>query len=190
MEPSGPAPRRASLTNANEQSVNPFAGKPVQPPQGLSRSTRNNMFESGPTLRLSHDKNEGLVVSVALDEQLDSILPAPVTRFELVSETIPLLHAGDMALEINGSFVGQCGREALWEEMNPKDLALLLQKFQGQDLLSVESGLDWLHLDLSDGWFRVVASTWEPWVMTLPKITWVAEENDDPLNGKRLTGGH
>lgn len=61
-------------------------------------------------------------------------------------------------------------------------------EFEGQDLFSVESGLGWLHLDFSDGWFRVVASTWEPWVMTPPKIIWVADENDDPLNGKRLTG--
>ncbi len=121
-------------------------------------------------------------------EQLDSILPAHVKRFELVSEVIPLLHVDGMALEINGAFVGQCGREALWEEMESEDLAACLEKFEGQDLLAVESGLGWLHLEFSDGWLRVVASTWEPWVMTLPEIVWVADVDDDPLEGERLTG--
>ncbi|MGI8753382.1 MAG: DUF6531 domain-containing protein [Acidimicrobiales bacterium] len=32
MEPSGQAPRRASFTNANGGPINPFTGKPVQPP--------------------------------------------------------------------------------------------------------------------------------------------------------------
>jgi RHS repeat-associated protein len=32
MAPSGPAPLRASFTNANGQPINPFTGKPVQPP--------------------------------------------------------------------------------------------------------------------------------------------------------------
>lgn len=32
MEPSGQAPMRASLTNANGGPINPFTGKPVQPP--------------------------------------------------------------------------------------------------------------------------------------------------------------
>lgn len=127
-------------------------------------------------------------MSVSVCEQLDSILPAHVSQFELISEVIPLLHAGDMALEINGAFVGQCGREMLWEGMDSEDLASSLAKFEGQDLLAVESGLGWLHLEFSDGWLRVVASTWEPWVMTLPMIVWVADQDDDPLEGKRLTG--
>jgi len=54
-------------------------------------------------------------MSVSVSGQLDSILPAHVLQFELVSDVIPLLHAGDMALEINGAFVGsvavrRCGR--------------------------------------------------------------------------------
>lgn len=32
MQPAGPAPLRASFTNANGQPINPFTGKPVQPP--------------------------------------------------------------------------------------------------------------------------------------------------------------
>jgi RHS repeat-associated protein len=38
MEPAGPAPRRASFTNAKDGPINPFTGKPVQPPapQGMS----------------------------------------------------------------------------------------------------------------------------------------------------------
>jgi len=32
MEPSGQAPMRASFTNANDGPINPFTGKPVQPP--------------------------------------------------------------------------------------------------------------------------------------------------------------
>lgn len=91
---------------------------------------------------------------MTVTEQLDSILPARVTRFELVSGVIPLLHAGGMVLEVNGAFVGQCGREVLWEEMESEDLAACLVKFEGQDLLAIESGLGWLHLDFSDGWFR------------------------------------
>lgn len=52
------------------------------------------MFENGSTVHSSHDENEGFVVLVTIDEQLDSILTAHVTRFELVSEAIPLLYAG------------------------------------------------------------------------------------------------
>ncbi|MGJ3192331.1 RHS repeat-associated core domain-containing protein, partial [Paenarthrobacter sp. FR1] len=40
MEPSGGAPLRASFTNANEGPVQPFTGKPVQPPRGLTRPER------------------------------------------------------------------------------------------------------------------------------------------------------
>ncbi|WP_223944993.1 DUF6531 domain-containing protein [Arthrobacter sp. StoSoilB20] len=40
MEPSGAAQLRASFTNANDGLINPFTGKPVQPPSGLTRSDR------------------------------------------------------------------------------------------------------------------------------------------------------
>ena len=72
--------------------------------------------------------------------------------------------------------------------MDSEDLASGLTRFEGQDLLAVTSGFGWLHLEFSTGWLRVVASTWEPWVMTLPEIVWVADVDDDPLEGKRLTG--
>ena len=40
MEPSGQAPLRASFTNANGGPINPFTGKPVQPPAGLTPAER------------------------------------------------------------------------------------------------------------------------------------------------------
>lgn len=40
MEPSGQAPLRASFTNSNGGPINPFTGKPVQPPSGLSKAER------------------------------------------------------------------------------------------------------------------------------------------------------
>jgi RHS repeat-associated protein len=40
MEPSGQAPLRASFTNSNGGPVNPFTGKPVQPPPGLTKPER------------------------------------------------------------------------------------------------------------------------------------------------------
>lgn len=40
MEPDGRNPRRASFTNGNGGAVDPFTGKPPQPPSGLSRAER------------------------------------------------------------------------------------------------------------------------------------------------------
>ncbi|HVF76207.1 MAG TPA: RHS repeat-associated core domain-containing protein [Acidimicrobiales bacterium] len=40
MDPAGTAGRRASFTNANGQPINPFTGKPVQPPPGLTPAER------------------------------------------------------------------------------------------------------------------------------------------------------
>ena len=40
MEGSGPAPLRASFTNAHDGSINPFTGKPPQPPRGLEKKLR------------------------------------------------------------------------------------------------------------------------------------------------------
>ena len=40
MDPAGAAGRRASFTNANGQPINPFTGKPVQPPPGLTPAER------------------------------------------------------------------------------------------------------------------------------------------------------
>ncbi len=40
MEPSGQAPRRASFENAHGQPIDPWTGKPPQPPSGLSRGAR------------------------------------------------------------------------------------------------------------------------------------------------------
>lgn len=36
MEPAGPAPLRASFENAGGNPINPFTGKPAQPPPGVS----------------------------------------------------------------------------------------------------------------------------------------------------------
>ena len=40
MEPDGRNPRRASFTNGNGGAIDPFTGKPPQPPSGLSRAER------------------------------------------------------------------------------------------------------------------------------------------------------
>jgi hypothetical protein len=40
MEPSGPAQLRASFTNSADSPINPFTGKPVQPPPGLTPADR------------------------------------------------------------------------------------------------------------------------------------------------------
>lgn len=40
MDPDGRNPRRASFTNTNGGAVDPFTGKPPQPPSGLSRAER------------------------------------------------------------------------------------------------------------------------------------------------------
>ncbi len=40
MEPSGQAPLRASFTNSSGGPINPFTGRPVQPPAGLSSAQR------------------------------------------------------------------------------------------------------------------------------------------------------
>lgn len=46
MEPSGQAGLRASFTNANGGPINPFTGKPVQPPPGLSKPARLDYIRS------------------------------------------------------------------------------------------------------------------------------------------------
>lgn len=46
MEPSGQAGLRASFTNANGGPINPFTGKPVQPPPGLSKPERLDYIRS------------------------------------------------------------------------------------------------------------------------------------------------
>jgi hypothetical protein len=46
MEPSGRAGLRASLTNASGGPINPFTGKPVQPPPDLSRPERLDYIRS------------------------------------------------------------------------------------------------------------------------------------------------
>jgi hypothetical protein len=40
MEPSGQAPLRASFTNSKGKPINPFTGKPVQLPAGLTKAER------------------------------------------------------------------------------------------------------------------------------------------------------
>lgn len=46
MEPSGQAPLRASFTNPNGGPISPFAGKPVQPPPGLTKPERLDYIRS------------------------------------------------------------------------------------------------------------------------------------------------
>lgn len=46
MEPSGQAGLRASFTNADGGPINPFTGKPVQPPPGLSKPERLDYIRS------------------------------------------------------------------------------------------------------------------------------------------------
>jgi len=55
------------------------------------------------------------------------------------------------------------GAEAVWDEMDPQDLAVRLKAFEMNRLLAVDGGPGWLHLDFTNGWIRVVADTWEPW---------------------------
>ena len=40
-------------------------------------------------------------------ERIGSLLPATVTSSELVSDTVPVIHAGAMGLQIRGAFVGE-----------------------------------------------------------------------------------
>lgn len=105
-------------------------------------------------------------------ERINSILPATVTSFELVSDTVPVMHAGVMGIQIWGVFVGQSAGEALWDEMNPPDLSVRLKAFEKNDLLSMDGGPGWLHLDFTNGWIRIVADTWEwePWSIIFPDI--------------------
>ena len=108
-------------------------------------------------------------------ERIDSLLPATVTSSELVSDTVPVIHAGAMGLQIWGAFVGQSAGEAMWDEMDPQDLAVRLKAFEMNRLLAVDGGQDWLHLDFTNGWIRVVADMWEPWSIILPGIWWTGD---------------
>ena len=95
-------------------------------------------------------------------ERIGSLLPATVTSSELVSDTVPVIHAGAMG-------------EAMWDEMDPQDLAVRLKAFEMNRLLAVDGGPGWLHLDFTNGWIRVVADTWEPWSIILPGIWWTGD---------------
>jgi hypothetical protein len=53
MEPSGPAPLRASFTNLNNGPINPFSGKPPQPPRGLDPITRRDYVRNYTHVELS-----------------------------------------------------------------------------------------------------------------------------------------
>ncbi|WP_273117655.1 hypothetical protein [Actinomyces dentalis] len=116
-------------------------------------------------------------MTMGIRERINSILPATVTSFELVSDTVPVMHAGIMGLQIWGVFVGQSAGEALWDEMNPPDLAVRLKAFEKNDLLSMDGGPGWLHLDFTNGWIRIVADTreWEPWSIIFPDIWWTED---------------
>ena len=116
-------------------------------------------------------------------ERIGSLLPATVTSSELVSDTVPVIHAGAMGLQIWGTFVGQSAGEAMWDEMDPQDLSVRLKAFEKNQLLTVEGGPGWLHLDFTNGWIRVVANTWEPWEpwsIILPDIWWTDDICDNP----------
>ena len=116
-------------------------------------------------------------------ERIDSLLPATVTSSELVSDTVPVIHAGAMGLQIWGAFVGQSAGEAMWDEMDPQDLSVRLKAFEKNQLLTAEGGPGWLHLDFTNGWIRVVANTWEPWEpwsIILPDIWWTDDICDNP----------
>ena len=119
-------------------------------------------------------------MAMSIRERIDSILPATVTSSELVSDTIPVIHAGTMGLQIWGAFVGQSAGEAMWDEMDPRDLAVRLKAFEKSRLLAVEGSPGWLHLDFTNGWIRVVANTWEPWSIILPEIWWTKDICDNP----------
>ena len=116
-------------------------------------------------------------------ERIGSLLPATVTSSELVSDTVPVIHAGAMGLQIWGAFVGQSAGEAMWDEMDPQDLSVRLKAFEKNQLLTVEGGPGCLHLDFTNGWIRVVANTWEPWEpwsIILPDIWWTDDICDNP----------
>ena len=122
-------------------------------------------------------------MTMSIRERIDSILPATVTSSELVSDTVPVIHAGIMGLQIWGTFVGQSAGEAMWDEMDPQDLSVRLKAFEKNQLLTVEGGPGWLHLDFTNGWIRVVATTWEPWEpwsIILPDIWWTDDICDNP----------
>ena len=122
-------------------------------------------------------------MAMSIRERIDSILPATVTSSELVSDTVPVIHAGAMGLQIWGAFVGQSAGEAMWDEMDPQDLSVRLKAFEKNQLLTVEGGPGWLHLDFTNGWIRVVANTWEPWEpwsIILPDIWWTDDICDNP----------
>lgn len=122
-------------------------------------------------------------MTMSIRERIDSILPATVTSSELVSDTVPVIHAGAMGLQIWGAFVGQSAGEAMWDEMDPQDLSVRLKAFEKNQLLTVEGGPGWLHLDFTNGWIRVVANTWEPWEpwsIILPDIWWTDDICDNP----------
>ena len=114
--------------------------------------------------------------------RIDLALPATVTSFELIGDRTPFMRTDVMTLEIRGPFVGRREDQSLWDEIEPEALASLLKGFEGQDLLAVESGPGWLHLDFTNGWIRVVAavndySSWnDSWKMTLPEITWTGTD--------------
>ena len=55
-----------------------------------------------------------------------------------------------------------------------------LKAFEKNQLLTVEGGPGWLHLDFTNGWIRVVANTWEPWSIILPDIWWTDDICDNP----------
>ena len=114
--------------------------------------------------------------------RIDLALPVRVTSFELIGDRTPFMRTDVITLEITGPFVGCQGVHSLWEEVEPSVLASHLKRFEGQDLLAVESGPGWLHLDFTNGWIRVVAavndySSWnDSWRMTLPEITWTGTD--------------
>jgi len=41
--------------------------------------------------------------------------------------------------------------------------------------LSMDGGPGWLHLDFTNGWIRIVADTWEPWLIIFPEIWWTED---------------
>ena len=84
-------------------------------------------------------------MKATIRERIDLLLPTRVTRFELVDNHHPIMRTDVITLEITGPFVGCQGVHSLWEEVEPSVLASHLKRFEGQDLLAVESGPGWLH---------------------------------------------
>ena len=122
-------------------------------------------------------------MTMSIRERIDSILPATVTSSELVSDTVPVIDAGSLWLQIWVAFVGQSAGVAMCDEMDPQDLSVRLKAFEKNQLLTVEGGPGWLHLDFTNGWIRVVANTWEPWEpwsIILPDIWWTDDICDNP----------